>query len=73
MTQPSIATRVTLVERDSARHELDILRLDEAVATVRSDVAVIGTRLGIYAAIGAAAGGLLASATAAAVIRIAFG
>jgi hypothetical protein len=73
MTQPTVATRLTVVERDSARHEIDILHLHEGFTKVKSDVAVLGTRLGIYAAIGAAIGGVLASAVAAAVIRFAFG
>lgn len=70
MSQPTIATRVYAVERDLARHELDIHDHDARLKTTEQTVAVMAARIGIYAALGSLIGGAVVSAVAAIVFNV---
>lgn len=57
MNQPTVATRMYAVERDSARHELELLDHDKRLNTVERRVDVMAARIAIYASLGAFIGG----------------
>lgn len=73
MTQPSVPARVWMLERDRDDQAKTLEKHEERIDKAESRLDVLGTRVGMYAALGATVGGVLASAIAVAIVRLAFG
>lgn len=58
---PDVLARVYSLERDRDRHDKCISDVEEDVEQIRNSVTDLKARVGIYAALGAAAGGAVFS------------
>lgn len=66
--QPSLPTRVSLVERDVSRHDRELDNVVPRVAKLERRMDVLAAKVAIFAAIGAAVGGAVIVAIARAFI-----
>ena len=62
------ATRITILERDTARYELELLDHEKRLQTAETSLAVIATRIGVYAAVGSCIGGAIVAGVVALIL-----
>jgi len=62
MSFPSIETRVVILDRESARHEVSLREHEHRIDRGESRIDVMAAKIGIYAALGACLGGSFVSA-----------